>query len=70
MLTPPSALKVHEPYIRHKSGESAFIRAFIKIQALVCQNAHTLLLHTTVITHTIRVLNVTLCVCILVIRST
>ena len=38
MLTPPPALKVHEPYIRHESGESAFTRAFILIQALVCQN--------------------------------
>ena len=39
MLTPPLALKVHEPYIRHEIGESAFTRAFILIQALVCQNA-------------------------------
>ena len=43
ILTPRSALKVHEPYIRHESGESAFTRAFIIIQALVCQNGFRIL---------------------------
>ena len=39
MLTPRSALKVHEPYISHEIADSHFTRAFIVIQALVSQNA-------------------------------
>ena len=39
MLTPRSALKVHRPYVSHEIADSHFTRAFIVIQALVCQNA-------------------------------
>ena len=38
MLTPRSALKVHEPYISHEIADSHFTRAFFVIQALVSQN--------------------------------
>ena len=31
MLTPPLALKVHEPYIRHESGESTFLVALFLV---------------------------------------
>ena len=31
MLTPPSALKVHEPYIRHQSVESTFLVALFLV---------------------------------------
>ena len=31
MLTPPPALKVHEPYIRHESGESTFLVALFLV---------------------------------------
>ena len=31
MLTPPLALKVHEPYIRHESGESSFLVALFLV---------------------------------------
>ena len=31
LLTPPPALKMHEPYIRHKSGESTFLVALFLV---------------------------------------
>ena len=38
ILTPRSALKVHEPYISHEIADLHFTRAFILTEALVSQN--------------------------------
>ena len=42
MLTPRSALKVHEPYISHEIADSAFTRASFITEALLNQNARRL----------------------------
>ena len=40
MLTPRSALKVHEPYISHEIADSPFTRASFITEALVNQYGH------------------------------
>ena len=40
MLTPRSALKVHEPYISHEIADSHFTRASFVTEALVSQNGN------------------------------